>query len=93
MKPIDIHVFVSFTFIPGERYPGHSGESFCGSELSLDESSGFDQLEEGIDGSSGSGPVHDLGPGGMGPPIPYHHTNPIDKLYMMQNSYFSSTEQ
>ncbi|CAB0019643.1 unnamed protein product [Nesidiocoris tenuis] len=70
-------------------YPAHSGESFCSSDISLDDSTNLD--EGGSDTLS-----LELGP----PPNhenmlqhPMGHINPIDKLYLMQNSYFSSSEQ
>lgn len=78
-----------------DAYPAHSGESFCSSDISLDDSTNFDHLDEGTsdtlslqnlelqsshqmahDGISTSGVI----------------ANPIDKLYLMQNSYFN-TEQ
>jgi hypothetical protein len=66
----------------------HSNDSFCSSDISLDESTNLD--EGGSDSLS-----LDLGP-------PSNHDtmlsslgqiNPIDKLYLMQNSYFSNSEQ
>lgn len=71
-----------------DAYPTHSGESFCSSDISLDDST---NLEEGGSDSL----TMDLPP----PPAhshPHHdgglllgQVNPIDKLYLMQNSYFS----
>ena len=103
-----------------DHYPGHSGESFCGSELSLDGSGAFDDLSEsGVPGSMHSSagqphqeadtdyqrqhqhPLHQQ----AAPEAMHHHqgaltggpnsfqTNPIDKLYMMQDSYFSSSSE
>ncbi|XP_054276297.1 LIM homeobox transcription factor 1-beta-like [Macrosteles quadrilineatus] len=80
-------------YSPDDAYPAHSGESFCSSDISLDDSTNLD--EGGSDTLS-----LELGP----PPHPHplQHTseglllgqiNPIDKLYLMQNSYFSSSEQ
>lgn len=72
-----------------DAYPAHSGESFCSSDISLDDSTNLD--EGGSDTLSLE----------LGPP-PSHEgmlhsalgqINPIDKLYLMQNSYFNSTEQ
>ncbi|BES98570.1 Lim homeobox [Nesidiocoris tenuis] len=76
-------------YSPDDAYPAHSGESFCSSDISLDDSTNLD--EGGSDTLS-----LELGP----PPNhenmlqhPMGHINPIDKLYLMQNSYFSSSEQ
>ncbi|XP_035706379.1 LIM homeobox transcription factor 1-alpha [Folsomia candida] len=76
-------------------------ESFCSSDISLDDSNGLEPLDD-------SGPeLHNLeshptshhhhgggGPsGGGGSEIlpAYNQINPIDKLYLMQNSYFTDT--
>lgn len=77
-----------------DAYPAHSGESFCSSDISLDGSTNFDHLDEGtsdtlslqhLDIQSAHQQNHDgLPSSGI--------ANPIDKLYLMQNSYFS-TEQ
>ncbi|XP_075229744.1 LIM homeobox transcription factor 1-beta-like [Lycorma delicatula] len=76
-------------YSPDDAYPAHSGESFCSSDISLDDSTNLD--EGGSDTLSLE----------LGPP-PSHEgmlhsalgqINPIDKLYLMQNSYFNSTEQ
>lgn len=77
-------------------YPAHSGDSFCSSDISLD-GSNFDQLDEGASdtmslqnmevqhhhnhGHTTHEPLN-LGTGAV--------VNPIDKLYLMQNSYFST---
>lgn len=79
-------------------YPAHSGDSFCSSDISLD-GSNFDQLDEGASDTmslqnlevhhhshqlaahSAHEPLN-LGTGAV--------VNPIDKLYLMQNSYFST---
>lgn len=78
-----------------------SAESFCSSDISLDDSNGLEPLDD-------SGPeLHNLeshptshhhhgggGPsGGGGSEIlpAYNQINPIDKLYLMQNSYFTDT--
>ncbi|KAF9800658.1 hypothetical protein SFRURICE_015312 [Spodoptera frugiperda] len=81
-----------------DDYPAHSGDSFCSSDISLD-GSNFDQLDEGASdtmslqnlevqhhshqhpGHSAHEPLN-LGTGSV--------VNPIDKLYLMQNSYFST---
>ncbi|XP_050296604.1 LIM homeobox transcription factor 1-beta isoform X2 [Anthonomus grandis grandis] len=34
-------------YSPDDNYPAHSGESFCSSDISLDDSTNFDQLDEG----------------------------------------------
>lgn len=66
-----------------DAYPAHSGESFCSSDISLDDSTNLD--EGGSDTLSLElGPSHDWA---------QVNVNPIDKLYLMQNSYFSTTEQ
>jgi hypothetical protein len=39
-------VFVALSAGDGS-YAGHSGDSLCGSDLSLDDSGGFDQLDDG----------------------------------------------
>lgn len=78
-------------------YPAHSGDSFCSSDISLD-GSNFDQLDEGASDTMslqnlevhhshqhGGHAAHEplnLGTGAV--------VNPIDKLYLMQNSYFST---
>jgi len=78
-----------------DNYPTHSGESFASSDISLDGSTNFDQLDETASDSmslqtlepvSHSHPMDIPGMTNFGP------VNPIDKLYLMQNSYFS-TEQ
>jgi LIM homeobox transcription factor 1 len=61
----------------------------CSSDISLDDSTNLD--EGGSDTLSLE----------LGPPQPHDsilhnpmaQINPIDKLYLMQNSYFSTTEQ
>ncbi|XP_075990827.1 LIM homeobox transcription factor 1 alpha [Anticarsia gemmatalis] len=84
-----------------DDYPAHSGDSFCSSDISLD-GSNFDQLDEGASDTmslqnlevqhhshphtahsahSAHEPLN-LGTGSV--------VNPIDKLYLMQNSYFST---
>lgn len=86
------NVILFFILLP-DAYPAHSRESFCSSDISLDDSTNLD--EGGSDTLS-----LELGP----PPHPHPHPhpseglllgqiNPIDKLYLMQNSYFSSSEQ
>lgn len=90
--PVSVY-FKLGTFFPD--YPTHSGDSFCSSDISLD-GSNFDQLDEG---TSDTMSLQNLD-------VQNHHTahtaheplnlgtgavvNPIDKLYLMQNSYFSS---
>ncbi|XP_044733760.1 LIM homeobox transcription factor 1-beta-like [Chrysoperla carnea] len=77
-----------------DNYPANSGDSFCSSDISLDDSTNFDHLDDGtsdtlslqnLDLQTSHSSGHDsLPPGSI--------ANPIDKLYLMQNSYFS-TEQ
>lgn len=98
-----------FLFFFSDAYPGHSGESFCSSDISIDGTeAGFELGEsESVGGPDGShqGSSHHshhhpggAGPGG-GPEMPNLsqslHTamhNPIDKLFMMQNNYFSNVD-
>ncbi|CAG2059051.1 unnamed protein product, partial [Timema podura] len=81
-------------YSPDDTYPMHSGDSLCSSDISLDDSTNFEQMDEGgsdtlslqnLDMQSHSAPPDGLLPGMV-------QVNPIDKLYLMQNSYFS-TEQ
>ncbi|XP_049785893.1 LIM homeobox transcription factor 1-beta [Schistocerca cancellata] len=86
-------------YSPDDGYPNHSGESFCSSDISLDDSTNFEQLDEGGSDSmslqnlevqhSHQHPPHPP-PDVLLPSVV--QVNPIDKLYLMQNSYFS-TEQ
>lgn len=81
-------------FFVTDNYPVHSGESFCSSDISLDDSTNFDHLDEA---TSDTMSLQNLELQSQS-----HHNegistsssiaNPIDKLYLMQNSYFS-TEQ
>ncbi|XP_071552882.1 LIM homeobox transcription factor 1-alpha-like isoform X1 [Panulirus ornatus] len=78
----------------GESFPAHSGDSFCGSDISFEEGR-MDQFDDQAEMSSGGGAVP---PQTQAPPdvpsmvgVPgtmYPQINPIDKLYLMQNSYF-----
>ncbi|XP_026464323.1 LIM homeobox transcription factor 1-beta-like [Ctenocephalides felis] len=77
-----------------DDYPAHSGDSYCSSELSLDGST-FDALDDGT--SDGIPSLHQdvVGPGNQEPSSMSHTgllVNPIDKLYLMQNSYFSGEQ-
>lgn len=82
----------SFRFFVTDNYPAHSGESFCSSDISLDGSTNFDHLDEA---TSDTMSLQNLELQSQN-----HHTeaiqssssiaNPIDKLYLMQNSYFST---
>lgn len=78
-----------FIWFELDAYPTNSGESFCSSELSLEDST------TGLEGFDDSGPeLHVQGMESQGPPDilpPYAQINPIDKLYLMQNSYFTDT--
>ncbi|KAK0075617.1 hypothetical protein PV325_006635 [Microctonus aethiopoides] len=79
-------------------YPGNSGESFCSSDLSLDGTEmGFDIAENENTTSEGI-PIAPNSHHGTsshdGPTLSQSlHAaihNPIDKLFMMQSSYFSN---
>lgn len=76
-------------------YPAHSGESFCSSDISLDDSTNFDHLDEAtsdtlslqnLELQSNHQHTHENVPSSGGV------ANPIDKLYLMQNSYFNSEQ-
>lgn len=83
-------------------YLGNSNDSFCSSDISLD-GSNFDNLDEAtsdtlslqnldlhashihnnlLDGAANTSNTANIG-----------NVNPIDKLYLMQNSYFNSENQ
>ncbi|KAK2713274.1 LIM/homeobox protein LMX-1.2-like isoform X2 [Artemia franciscana] len=77
-----------------DDFPSSPVDSFCGSDLSLDESSGFEDYE-----GPTSGPdqlISSTSPSACAAASQSHplqsnyqqHLNPIDKLYSMQNSYF-----
>ncbi|XP_022216775.2 LIM homeobox transcription factor 1-beta [Drosophila obscura] len=83
-----------------DDYPANSNDSFCSSDLSLD-GSNFDQLDDDADSlslnnlelqsTSSSGNQHShSNPHDMLANLNTSLINPIDKLYLMQNSYFSS---
>ncbi|EFN83212.1 LIM homeobox transcription factor 1-beta isoform X1 [Harpegnathos saltator] len=85
-------------YSPDDAYPGHSGESFCSSDLSLDGTeAGFDIGENDGGGADGShqgashshhgSSSHDTPSLSQSLHAAIH--NPIDKLFMMQSSYFS----
>ncbi|GAB6022751.1 hypothetical protein CHUAL_006846 [Chamberlinius hualienensis] len=78
----------------GELYGvgGHGTESFGASDLSLDGGESFDQTDDQSNlPESSSKPSISLNEAGQFLPPGYGHTvNPIDKLYLMQNSYFST---
>ncbi|XP_066148234.1 LIM homeobox transcription factor 1-beta [Euwallacea fornicatus] len=79
-------------YSPDDNYPAHSGESFCSSDISLDDSTNFDHLDEA---TSDTMSIQNLDLQSQS-----HHNdnststgnvaNPIDKLYLMQNSYFNT---
>ncbi|CAL4067885.1 unnamed protein product, partial [Meganyctiphanes norvegica] len=78
----------------GESFPAHSGDSFCGSDISFEDApEDFDQGEMSnaphpttcLPSSVPGGDVTSLA--GL-PTTMYPQINPIDKLYLMQNSYF-----
>ncbi|KAG8230038.1 hypothetical protein J437_LFUL015257 [Ladona fulva] len=99
-------------YSPDDAYPTHSGESFCSSEISLDDSTNFEALEDGTPSTDGLSIQnldhrqnhHTQGLSSLlavqdtthsGPQTnsaAFGQVNPIDKLYLMQNSYFN-TEQ
>lgn len=81
-------------FFPG--YHGNSVDSFGSSEISLD-GSNFDQIDEGASDTMSQTNMDSLhhGPGHGAhhdhlPSTSVAFINPIDKLYLMQNSYFST---
>jgi LIM homeobox transcription factor 1 len=85
------------SFLP-DAYPGHSGESFCSSDLSLDgtdggfdigenDGSGADGSHQGASHSHHGSSSHDTPSLSQSLHAAIH--NPIDKLFMMQSSYFS----
>lgn len=77
-----------------DAYPNHSNDSFCSSDISLDDSTNFEQMDEGgsdtLSLQNLDMPSHNSSTDTMLPGL--GQVNPIDKLYLMQNSYFS-TEQ
>ncbi|CAG9855561.1 unnamed protein product [Phyllotreta striolata] len=79
-----------------DNYPAHSGDSFCSSDISLDDSTNFDQLDEATSDTISLQNLelqsHSHHGDGVSAATSTSITNPIDKLYLMQNSYFS-TEQ
>ncbi|TMW49708.1 hypothetical protein DOY81_005213 [Sarcophaga bullata] len=80
-----------------DDYPANSNDSFCSSDLSLD-GSNFDNLDDDADSlslnnlelqsSSSSGHHHNSNPQDILANLNNSLINPIDKLYLMQNSYF-----
>ncbi|KAL7643835.1 UNVERIFIED_CONTAM: hypothetical protein RMT77_005841 [Armadillidium vulgare] len=95
----------SMPFSPeGESYTAHSGDSFCGSDVSLDDSR-MDQFDDHSEMSSTQShsqvPSSQVTPPGSQTGVQsqsssdggglvgvYPQINPIDKLYLMHNSYF-----
>lgn len=94
-------LFLFFFSPPPLDYLGNSNDSFCSSDISLD-GSNFDNLDEAtsdtlslqnldlhathihtnlLDGSAATSNAPNIG-----------NVNPIDKLYLMQNSYFNSEQ-
>lgn len=72
----------------------HSGESYCSSDVSLD---GSTNMEEGTGSDTLSLDLSMTSRTHDGSTLLHHNSmlsqvNPIDKLYLMQNSYFSSNE-
>ncbi|XP_013117218.2 LIM homeobox transcription factor 1-beta [Stomoxys calcitrans] len=80
-----------------DDYPANSNDSFCSSDLSLD-GSNFDHLDDDADSLSlnnlelqstgSSGHHHNSNPQDILANLNNNLINPIDKLYLMQNSYF-----
>lgn len=96
-----INIYLT-VYSPFADYPANSNDSFCSSDLSLD-GSNFDQLDDDADSlslnnlelqstsSSGNHNNHShSNPHDMLANLNTSLINPIDKLYLMQNSYFSS---
>lgn len=80
-------------YSPDGDYPANSNDSFCSSELSLDGSS-FGQMDEATSDTFQTLGVVDHqqqshGPRNSSSCGTYINPNPIDKLYLMQDSYFS----
>ncbi|XP_055841889.1 LIM homeobox transcription factor 1-beta isoform X1 [Episyrphus balteatus] len=86
-------------------YPANSNDSFCSSDISLD-GSNFDHLDDDGDSlslqnlelqtpgtqirnSNGTSSTHHDSLGSLNS---HNIINPIDKLYLMQNSYFNSEQ-
>lgn len=91
-----------FVFFPLTDYPGNSNDSFCSSDISLD-GSNFDHLDEATSdtlsmhnmdmSSQHHNTSHESGIGSMSSNAStMGNINPIDKLYLMQNSYFNSEQ-
>ncbi|XP_076265123.1 LIM homeobox transcription factor 1 alpha [Rhynchophorus ferrugineus] len=81
-------------YSPDDNYPAHSGESFCSSDISLDDSTNFDHLDEGTSDtlSLQNLELQSHSRHGDSTPSTGSVANPIDKLYLMQNSYFNSEQ-
>ncbi|ENN79872.1 hypothetical protein YQE_03691, partial [Dendroctonus ponderosae] len=79
-------------YSPDDNYPAHSGESFCSSDISLDDSTNFDHLDEATSDTISLQNLELQSQSHHSDNVPSSVANPIDKLYLMQNSYFS-TEQ
>lgn len=75
-----------------DNYPAHSGDSFCSSDISLDDSTNFDHLDEATSDTISLQNLELQSQSHHSDNVPSSVANPIDKLYLMQNSYFS-TEQ
>lgn len=88
-------------FFISDNYPTNSNDSFCSTDISLDGSSQFEALDEA---GSDSMSVQNSEQSRSHQQQQHHHhghhqhhpvnsniqINPIDKLYLMQNSYFNS---
>lgn len=67
---------------------GNSNDSLCGSDdLSLEDSCSFDNIDVPQTGSNML--AGQMNPSGVDLITGYGNINPIDKLYLMQNSYFT----
>lgn len=77
-----------------DNYPAHSGESFCSSDISLDGSTNFDHLDEATSDTMSlqNMELQSQSHHNEGISTPSSIANPIDKLYLMQNSYFSTDQ-
>lgn len=100
-----INIYLT-VYSPFADYPANSNDSFCSSDLSLDgsnfdqldddaDSLSLNNLELQSTSSSGNHNNHShsnqhSNPHDMLANLNTSLINPIDKLYLMQNSYFSS---
>ncbi|KAG8199418.1 hypothetical protein JTE90_000286 [Oedothorax gibbosus] len=79
---------LSYASHEGQYYSSsHPDAQYMKSDISMDSDNSLGGLEDVLIGQGGTG-----GPGGDGGHIFPSSVNPIDKLYSMQTSYFSSNE-